>query len=189
MDFWRIKERSLLARGVGAAISKRVSWLFWEIFGIASVLLVSVATIAGSSANSSNGDNTPQGQADREAPPGMAWIPGGAFLMGTNEKESFPNERPAHLVQVRGFWMDVHDVPVIQPGINKMYDDIVNLGEWERVAGQPALEALGSSDKLGRICYQTDTGSTFSPGRSAVLWGTGAQSNGELVEIKPGPDN
>ena len=30
--------------------------------------------------------------------------------MGTNEKESFPNERPAHLVQVQGFWMDEHDV-------------------------------------------------------------------------------
>jgi formylglycine-generating enzyme required for sulfatase activity len=30
--------------------------------------------------------------------------------MGTNDKESFPNERPAHLVDVRGFWMDEHDV-------------------------------------------------------------------------------
>jgi formylglycine-generating enzyme required for sulfatase activity len=30
--------------------------------------------------------------------------------MGTNDKESFPNERPAHLVQVEDFWMDVHDV-------------------------------------------------------------------------------
>jgi len=40
----------------------------------------------------------------------MAWIAGGAFLMGTNDKESFPNERPAHLVQVQGFWMNVHDV-------------------------------------------------------------------------------
>ena len=30
--------------------------------------------------------------------------------MGTNDKESFPNERPAHLVQVQGFWIDEHDV-------------------------------------------------------------------------------
>jgi formylglycine-generating enzyme required for sulfatase activity len=30
--------------------------------------------------------------------------------MGTNDKESFPNERPAHLVQVQGFWMDEYDV-------------------------------------------------------------------------------
>ena len=40
----------------------------------------------------------------------MAWIPRGTFLMGTNDKESFPNERPAHLVQVQGFWMDEYDV-------------------------------------------------------------------------------
>ena len=40
----------------------------------------------------------------------MAWIPEGAFLMGTNDKESLANERPAHLVQVQGFWMDDHDV-------------------------------------------------------------------------------
>jgi formylglycine-generating enzyme required for sulfatase activity len=42
--------------------------------------------------------------------PGMVWIPGGRFLMGTNDKESFPNERPAHLVDVQDFWMDEHDV-------------------------------------------------------------------------------
>jgi len=30
--------------------------------------------------------------------------------MGTSDKDSFPNERPAHLVQVQGFWMDVNDV-------------------------------------------------------------------------------
>ena len=30
--------------------------------------------------------------------------------MGTNDKESFANERPAHLVQVQGFWIDEHDV-------------------------------------------------------------------------------
>ena len=40
----------------------------------------------------------------------MVWIPGSTFLMGTNDKESFPNERPAHLVQVESFWMDEHDV-------------------------------------------------------------------------------
>jgi len=101
MDSWRIKGRRLLAGGVSDTISKRVSWLFWGILGIASVLLVSVAMIAGSSATGSNGDKAPRGQADREVPPGMAWIPGGAFLMGTNDKESFPNERPAHLVHVR----------------------------------------------------------------------------------------
>jgi len=110
MHFWRIKGPRLPARGVSATISKRVPWLFWGILGIGSVLLVSVATIAGSDAADSNADEALRAKAGRDAPPGMAWIPGGAFLMGTNDKESFPNERPAHLVQVHGFLMDEHDV-------------------------------------------------------------------------------
>jgi formylglycine-generating enzyme len=50
------------------------------------------------------------GSLGTKVPRRLVWIPGGAFLMGTNEKESFPNERPAQLVGVQGFWMDVHDV-------------------------------------------------------------------------------
>ena len=53
---------------------------------------------------------------DREAqkppgpsPPGdMAWVPGGTFLMGSND--FFPEERPVHTVAVDGFWMDEHPV-------------------------------------------------------------------------------
>ncbi len=37
---------------------------------------------------------------------GMVWIPGGQFMMGTDDPSSFPNERPAHQVQVDGFWID-----------------------------------------------------------------------------------
>jgi sulfatase modifying factor 1 len=40
----------------------------------------------------------------------MVWIASGTFMMGTNDERSFPNERPAHLVEVEGFWMDEHDV-------------------------------------------------------------------------------
>jgi formylglycine-generating enzyme required for sulfatase activity len=35
---------------------------------------------------------------------GMVWIPGGTFLMGSNDH--YPEEAPAHKVQVEGFWMD-----------------------------------------------------------------------------------
>ena len=38
----------------------------------------------------------------------MAWIPGGTFLMGSND--FYPEERPAHSVTVDGFWMDEHPV-------------------------------------------------------------------------------
>lgn len=41
-----------------------------------------------------------------EAPAGMVWIPGGEFLMGTDDPEAHPTERPAHRVRVSGFWID-----------------------------------------------------------------------------------
>src|SRR3970040_821742 len=40
--------------------------------------------------------------------PGMAWIPGGAFMMGSDKH--YPEEAPAHEVTVDGFWMDAHAV-------------------------------------------------------------------------------
>lgn len=52
--------------------------------------------------------NTPNGGA--VAPPGMKWIPGGEFSMGTDDPESMPNERPARTVKITGFWMDEHSV-------------------------------------------------------------------------------
>ncbi len=42
--------------------------------------------------------------------PGMVWISGGEFVMGTNVADVPPNERPAHPVSVDGFWMDATDV-------------------------------------------------------------------------------
>ena len=44
-----------------------------------------------------------------EAPfPGMVWIPGGTFRMGSDNH--YVEERPAHNVTVGGFWMDIHPV-------------------------------------------------------------------------------
>ncbi len=34
----------------------------------------------------------------------MAWIPGGSFMMGSDQH--YPEERPCHSVKVAGFWMD-----------------------------------------------------------------------------------
>jgi len=49
----------------------------------------------------------PQRQAS--APyPGMLWIPGGEFLMGSDKH--YPEEAPAHTATVDGFWMDQHTV-------------------------------------------------------------------------------
>lgn len=37
---------------------------------------------------------------------GMMWIPGGEFLMGSDDRLAKPNEQPVHKVRVHGFWMD-----------------------------------------------------------------------------------
>src|ERR1700749_677560 len=43
-----------------------------------------------------------------QAPPDMLWIPGGSFLMGSDD--FYPEEGPVHEVAVDGFWMDRHPV-------------------------------------------------------------------------------
>lgn len=42
--------------------------------------------------------------------PGMTWVPGGTFVMGTDEQEAYDHERPAHNVKIKGFWMDETEV-------------------------------------------------------------------------------
>jgi formylglycine-generating enzyme required for sulfatase activity len=49
-------------------------------------------------------------QAPGDAPPGMVWIPGGRFDMGSESAFAGPEERPVHTVEVDGFYMDVHSV-------------------------------------------------------------------------------
>lgn len=46
----------------------------------------------------------------KEKVEGMAWIPGGEFVMGTNEVNAYDVEKPAVDLSVDGFWMDVHEV-------------------------------------------------------------------------------
>lgn len=40
----------------------------------------------------------------------MVWIPGGEFMMGTNDVEAYDTEKPEHPVKVDGFWMDATEV-------------------------------------------------------------------------------
>jgi sulfatase modifying factor 1 len=40
--------------------------------------------------------------------PSMQWVPGGTFRMGSDRH--YPEEAPAHMVAVDGFWMDEHTV-------------------------------------------------------------------------------
>lgn len=43
-------------------------------------------------------------------PPGMVWIAGGDFTMGSDSELAWPDERPAHRVRVDGFFIDEHEV-------------------------------------------------------------------------------
>src|SRR5436305_1811144 len=49
-------------------------------------------------------------RATHRPPPGMVWVPGGEFTMGTDAQPGWPDEKPAHRVRVDGFWMDETDV-------------------------------------------------------------------------------
>jgi formylglycine-generating enzyme len=123
MHFSLMKGRSI-ARSVGRSVARDVTatilkgaqfaLLFCLPLGIASVLLLSKGTMASLSTTVVNPDERSGDQGRRQAPPGTVWIAGGTFLMGTNDKESFPNERPAHLVQVQGFWIDEYDVTNVE---------------------------------------------------------------------------
>ena len=42
----------------------------------------------------------------------MAWVPGGSFLMGS--EDYYPEERPVRRVEVDGFWIDRHPVTVAE---------------------------------------------------------------------------
>jgi len=44
------------------------------------------------------------------SPPGMIWIAGGSFTMGSKDDSGRLNEGPPHRVQVDGFWLDEHTV-------------------------------------------------------------------------------
>ena len=52
-----------------------------------------------------------QGDTARDdTPPGMVWIPGGTFTMGSEARDARFDERPKHEVEVGGFWMDETEV-------------------------------------------------------------------------------
>src|SRR4051812_16336333 len=46
----------------------------------------------------------------RSAPPGMVWIDGGEFTMGTDADIGWADEKPAHRVKVNGFFVDEAEV-------------------------------------------------------------------------------
>jgi len=66
-----------------------------------------------------------------KAPPGMVWIPGGEFWMGS-EEPMFPDARPVHKVHVDGFWMDRATVT------NEQFAQFVKATGYVTAAERPA---------------------------------------------------
>lgn len=62
---------------------------------------------------------------------GMVLIPGGSFLMGTNEMEAYAVERPAVKREVDSFWMDETEVT------NAQFADFVKATGYVTVAERP----------------------------------------------------
>lgn len=60
------------------------------------------------------------------APDGMVWIPGGSFEMGSDDGP--PDERPAHEVELDGFWMDETEVT------NREFSEFVDATGYVTVA-------------------------------------------------------
>ena len=64
----------------------------------------------------------------------MVWIPGGSFVMGSDHH--YPEEAPAHPVEVAGFWMDR------APVTNGKFQKFVKATGHRTIAEQPADPAL-----------------------------------------------
>ena len=67
--------------------------------------------------------------AHTQAPPDMLWVPGGTFLMGS--EDFYPEEAPVHEVSVDGFWMDRHIVT------NEQFARFVDATGYITVAERP----------------------------------------------------
>ncbi len=66
-----------------------------------------------------------------DAPPGMVWVPGGEFTMGTDDPEAPVPEHPAHRVLVSSFWMDTTEVT------NAQFRKFVDATSYKTIAERP----------------------------------------------------
>jgi formylglycine-generating enzyme len=74
---------------------------------------------------------------DRKVPPGMVWIAGGEFSMGSNWELARRDEKPVHRVRVDGFWMEATEVT------NKQFREFVEATGYVTMAEQaPKLEEI-----------------------------------------------
>ena len=101
--------------------------------------------------------------------PGMAWIPGGEFVMGTDSKWGRPEERPSHRARVDGFWMDTTEVT------NAQFEAFVKATGYVTTAEkapdpQEILKQLPAGSPPPRADLLVPGSLVFTPGAGAVWW-------------------
>ncbi|MCB1213567.1 MAG: SUMF1/EgtB/PvdO family nonheme iron enzyme, partial [Chlamydiia bacterium] len=69
----------------------------------------------------------------------MVWIPGGEFVMGSDDRDARPDESPPHRVGISGFWMDA------TPVTNREFREFVEATGYVTTAEKaPTLEEIMS---------------------------------------------
>jgi sulfatase modifying factor 1 len=95
---------------------------------------------------------------DRPPSPGMAWIAGGTFRMGSDRH--YPEEAPVHRVHVDGFWID--RTPVTNRQF-RAFVDATGYETWAEIAPDP-------KDYPGALPHMLKAGSlVFAPPRHAIV--------------------
>ena len=85
----------------------------------------------------------------------MVWIPGGSFVMGSNHH--YPEEAPAHRVDVKGFWID--RTPVTNAQFRKFVKATGHVTVAERPADAALYPGAGAEQLLlASIVFMSPTG-------------------------------
>ncbi|HPF38816.1 MAG TPA: formylglycine-generating enzyme family protein [Phycisphaerae bacterium] len=104
---------------------------------IAGIAIVAISLASPSSARCDTPDRpgpattTAPAAIDDGAPPGMVWIPGGDFSMGSVDPLARRDESPVHRVRVEGFWIDATEVT------NARYAAFVKATGYRTIAERP----------------------------------------------------
>jgi len=106
--------------------------LKFKIISIA-VLSLSLIMMSCNQKNTKNDKKNEKSKITLKAPKGMLWVPKKTFLMGAKvrDKYAMPREKPAHKVEVDGFFIDVHEVT------NRAFKKFVEATNYITVAEKP----------------------------------------------------
>lgn len=117
---------------------------------------IGLASVASRSnlAETSEPERAPSAMGFGGPPPGMVWIPGGEFFMGSTDPLARPDESPIHHVRVDGFWMDITEVTNAQFKVFVEATGYITVAErpleWDTIKAQlpPGTARLPDEDLL-----------------------------------------